>query len=93
MNGMATRTHRIVRGLAALALAAGAALAIAAPAQANALACTDHLKANGIRVGPIAEAACAEGEQWDGHVRCVDRLTGANVPFGVAETACHQAAL
>jgi hypothetical protein len=92
MNGMATRTHRIVRGLAALVLAAGT-LAIAVPAQADALACTDHLKANGIRVGPIAEAACAEGEQWDGHVRCVDRLTGANVPFGVAETACHQAAL
>jgi hypothetical protein len=90
---MTTRTHRITRGLTALALAAGAALAIAAPVQANALACTDHLRANGIRVGPIAEGACAEGEQWDGHVRCVNQLTGANVPFGIAETACHQAAL
>ncbi|GAA2127197.1 hypothetical protein [Glycomyces algeriensis] len=85
--------HRITQGLAALALTAAAALAFAAPAHADALACTDHLKANGVRIGPIAAAACAEGEHWDGHVRCVDQLTAANVGQGLAENACHRAAL
>jgi len=90
---MTVRTHRIAQGLAALALAAGAVLALSAPAQADVLACTDHVKANGYPVGPKVQAACEAGVPWDGHERCVGQLLDVKVALHVADQACHQATL
>ncbi|RRS01212.1 hypothetical protein [Glycomyces terrestris] len=86
---MTSTARRTVRGLAVLALAGGIALTAPAPAQAGVLDCTGYLSDRKYIVGPSVYLACEEAQDWDGHLRCFDRLVSIRVHPAHADEACH----
>ncbi|GAA2274441.1 hypothetical protein GCM10009853_030520 [Glycomyces scopariae] len=85
---MSVLARRTVQGLAALALAGGLALSAPAPAQAGVLDCTGFLSDHGYIVGPNVYLACTEALEWNGHVKCFDRLVSIRVDPDHADEAC-----